>query len=227
MAATDSESRPGPSVALEELDEILDRIAATSSFSSVDLRKQVKAKYMEQILTNDVLSIIFRRLNSSEAKWMVRMVLKTYSQVHVPETLALQRFHFLLPDLLRFQNSFEAAVKLLQDATVRQMPTQVEEAEGPPRESAVRGLVPQIGIMITRPPYEKARSIKHCSQLAGQRRLCVERKYDGEYYQVHIGLSKGRDCIKIFSKSGKNSTNDCIGLHGALRHSLKLEHDDC
>jgi DNA ligase 4 len=86
MAATDSEPRLGPSVALEELDEILDRIAATSSFSSVDLRERVKAKYMEPIRTNDALSIIFRRLNSSEAKWMVCMVLKTYSLVHVPET---------------------------------------------------------------------------------------------------------------------------------------------
>ena len=132
---------------------------------------------------------------------MVRMVLKTYSPVHVPETLALQQFHFLLPDLLRFQNSFEAAVKLLQDATVMQMPTRVEkEVEGPLRESAVRGLVPQIGIMITRPPYEKARSIKHCSQLADQRRLCIERKYDGEYCQVHVDLSKSRDYINLLQK---------------------------
>jgi DNA ligase 4 len=132
MATTDSELRPGPSVALEELDEILDRIAATSSFLSVDLREWVKAKYMEPIWTNDALSIIFRRLGSSEAKWVVRVVLKTYSLVHVPETLVLQQFHFLLPDLLRFQNSSEAAVKLLQDATVRQIPTRVEkEVEGP------------------------------------------------------------------------------------------------
>jgi hypothetical protein len=29
---------------------------------------------------------------------MVRMVLKSYSPVHVPETLALQQFHFLLPN---------------------------------------------------------------------------------------------------------------------------------
>jgi DNA ligase-4 len=228
MAATDSELRPGPSMTLEELDEILDRIAATSSFSSVDLRERVKAKYMEPIRSNDALSRIFRILNSCEAKWMVRMALKTYSPVQVPETLVLQQFHVLLPDVLRFQNSFEAAVKLLQDATVRQKPTQVEkEAEGLFSESAVYELVPQIGIMITRPPYEKARSIKHCSQLAGQRRLSVERKYDGEYCQVHIDLSKGRDCIKIFSKSGKDSTYDRIGLHRALQDSLRLGRDDC
>jgi DNA ligase 4 len=97
MAATDSESRPALSVTLEELDEILDRIVATSSFSSVDLRERVKVKYVEPIRTNDELSRIFQILNSSEAKWMVRMVLKIYSLVHVPETLVLQQFHFMLP----------------------------------------------------------------------------------------------------------------------------------
>jgi DNA ligase 4 len=95
------------------------------------------------------------------------MVSKTYRPVHVLEALASRRFHFLLPDLLRFQNWFEAAVKLLQDATVGQMPTRVaKKVEGWPREIAVRGLVPQIGVMITQPAYEKSRSIKHCCQLA-------------------------------------------------------------
>ena len=91
---------------------------------------------------------------------MVRMILKTYSPVHVPETLALQQFHFFLPDLLCFQNSFEAAVKLLHDATVGQMHISAgKDVEGSIRESAVRGLVPQIGIMITRPAYAKARGL--------------------------------------------------------------------
>ena len=40
---TDSEPRLGPSVVLEELDEI---IASTSSFSSVNLKERVKAKYV-------------------------------------------------------------------------------------------------------------------------------------------------------------------------------------
>ena len=49
MAATDSESRPGPSIMLEEIDEILDQIAATSSFSSIDLRDRVQVVYTELI----------------------------------------------------------------------------------------------------------------------------------------------------------------------------------
>ena len=56
---TDPEPKPSPDVTLNEIDTALDRIAATSSFSSLELSR------------------IFRRLHSSEAKWMVRMLLKT------------------------------------------------------------------------------------------------------------------------------------------------------
>jgi DNA ligase-4 len=68
MAATDPEHRPSPNVTLEELDEIFDRIAAISSFSSIDLRRRMKEKYAEPIRVNDTLSSIFRRLKSPEAK---------------------------------------------------------------------------------------------------------------------------------------------------------------
>ena len=228
MAATDSEQRPGPDVTLLEIDEILDRIAATSAFSSVDLKERTKEKYAEPIRINNALSGMFRRLNSSEAKWMVRMLLKNYSPVHVPETLAMQQFHFLLPHLLGFQNSFEAVVKLLHKPTICCMPYRVaKDAEGPLKEIADSELELQVGVMVARPIHEKARSIKHCCQLAGRRRMSVERKYDGEYCQIHIDLNKARDCIKIFSKSGKDSTRDRIGLHRALRDSLQLETADC
>jgi DNA ligase-4 len=57
--------------------------------------------------------------------------------------------------------------------------------------------------------------------------MSVERKYDGEYCQIHIDLSRASDSIKIFSKSGKDSTIDRIGLYRALRDSLELDTADC
>ena len=53
--------------------------------------------------------------------------------------------------------------------------------------------------------------------------MSVRRKYDGEYCQIHIDLNKVRDSVKIFSKSGKDSTSDRIGLHYVLRDSLGLD----
>ena len=118
-------------------------------------------------------------------------------------------------------------MKLLGKTTIRRIPAQVtKDIKGLLREFTVHELVPQIGIIITRPAHEKARSIKNYYQLTDQRRQSIKRKYDGEYYQVHVDLNKGRDCIKIFSKSGKDSTNDRIDLHRALRDSLRLENID-
>ncbi|EEY18025.1 ATP-dependent DNA ligase domain-containing protein [Verticillium alfalfae VaMs.102] len=36
---------------------------------------------------------------------------------------------------------------------------------------------------------------------------------DGEYCQVHVDLSKGSRSVQIFSKSGKDSTQDRVGIH--------------
>ncbi len=86
MVATDPEHKPGPNITLEELDEILDRITTISSFSSIDLRRRMKEKYVELIRVNDALSSIFRRLKNPKAKWMIRILLKDYSPVRISET---------------------------------------------------------------------------------------------------------------------------------------------
>ncbi|KAK7219336.1 hypothetical protein V2G26_007339 [Clonostachys chloroleuca] len=81
--------------------------------------------------------------------------------------------------------------------------------------------------MAARPIYDKARSIRHCCQLASTRRMSVERKYDGEYCQIHIALNESGTPIKIFSKSGRDSTIDRIGIHRPLRDSLGLNTIEC
>ncbi|KAH7117213.1 hypothetical protein B0J13DRAFT_652792 [Dactylonectria estremocensis] len=228
MAITDSESRAGREVTLEELNDILDQIAASSSFSSASLRERVITKHGRSIRADDLLSKVFRVLQSSETKWMIRILSKNYSPARVPETLVMSRFHFLLPDLLRFQNSIPAAVGLLGNPTIRHMPIQPSvDTCDELKEVASRELEPQAGIMTARATYEKARSIRHCCQLAGPRRMSVERKYDGEYCQIHIDLNKSGADIKIFSKSGRDSTSDRMGIHRALRDSLELDTAGC
>ncbi|KAH8800802.1 hypothetical protein F5884DRAFT_626186, partial [Xylogone sp. PMI_703] len=196
ISITDCESRHSPDVTLEELDDALDQIAATLAFSSASLRGKVKEKHGQPICTDDLLSGVFRALKSSEAKWMVRMLSKNYSPVCVPELLAMRHFHFLLPSLLTFQNSFEAAVKLLDEPTIGSIPFQVaSDAEGALTEIASDDW--------------GDRSMKRQEALL---RMSVERKYDGEYCQIHIDLSKA-NYIQIFSKSGKDFTSDRRGLH--------------
>lgn len=55
----------------------------------------------------------------------------------------------------------------------------------------------------------------------------MRRKLDGEYCQIHIDLSKGKDCTQIFSKGGKDSTRDRSKLHDAIGDSLQIGKPTC
>ena len=66
--------------------------------------------------------------------------------------------------------------------------------------------------------------------MLGGRRWVLERKYDVEYCEIHIDLSHSfnpLDSITIFSKSGKNSTNDRRGIHQTLVDCLRLGKSSC
>lgn len=155
------------------------------------------------------------------------MLLKNYSPIHIFEKIAMQYFHFHLPDLLNVQDSFEAVVKLLCESIIARIPVRVTaDTECLLRELVIDHMRSQIKTMIMQSEHDKMRSIKHCSQLAGSRRMSVERKYDGEYCQIHIDLSKEMKSIQIFFKSGKNSTSNREELHSAICESLRLETAD-
>jgi DNA ligase-4 len=87
---------------------------------------------------------------------------------------------------------------------------------------------PQVETMISLPVFEKARSITHCCHLLGGQEVSVERKYDGEYCQVHVLSSSGCESrVTIFSKSGRNSTVDRKLLLPTIRTCLDLDTPDC
>ncbi|KIW13493.1 hypothetical protein PV08_08681 [Exophiala spinifera] len=213
----------GP-VTLEEIDRALFQLAANSAFSSPEIRN-----YKNSQTQGDILAPIVRRLKSSEAKWLVRMVLKRYTPVQLPERTVLRSFHFLLPHIMAVRNSIESAVDVLTLKELQGIPANPSPAD----ESWILRLcahyiIPGLGAMITRTSFVKARTIKHCCNEARNRTMSVERKYDGEYCQVHIDLTKEVSSqIQIFSKSGKDSTRDRIRLQPALRKGLRIGEQDC
>ena len=215
---------PRRDVTLEEIDSTLSQIASNSAFSSFEIRQQADGRNHDQLLAP-----ILRRLSSCEAKWLARMILKSYLPVQVPERTAMTQFHFLLPSVLSIQDSIAAAIDFLAQPDVSQLPHDPEsDAANAFRKTMLKSIKPRLGIMVKRQPYEKARSIKHCCEMANKRLMSVERKYDGEYCQVHIDTSlTPASCIQIFSKSGKDSTDDRVRLHGAIRDSLQLGRPGC
>ena len=211
--------QPGKEVTLEEINAALDEIAANVRSSAPTLR--ASATFSNTV---DILTPVLHRLRSMEAKWLVRMLLKSYHPVRIPEEVTMQQFHFLLPDLVTLQNDFGAVMDTLNQAEIMQLPKRVSKADAIVLRKRLAGhLVPRIGVMIRRQAYQKARSIAHCCQMSGSKIMSVEQKYDGEYCQVHIDMSKNpSERIQIFSKSGRDSTQDRIRLHYAIEASLDL-----
>ncbi|EEP79119.1 conserved hypothetical protein [Uncinocarpus reesii 1704] len=209
-------------VTVEEIDLALAKVASRSRFSGPTVRYQHSA-----VDVDDTLSPIFRRLSSRDAKWFTRLILKDFNPVIIPGQLILRNFHFLLPKLLLFQNSLEGALKFLAQEPISEFPPRPEaQYANLLGRVALPLLKPKVGVKVGRADFYKARSLKHCCQMVGGRVMSVERKYDGEYCQIHIDLSKA-DCIQIFSKSGKDSTVDKRGVHDTLKESLRIGRSDC
>lgn len=209
-------------VTVEEIDLALGMIASRCRFSGPQVRRQKTAVDVE-----GALSPLYRRLSSRDAKWLTRMILKSYPVV-LPQKYTLDRFHFLLPYLLQFQDTFEGALQILSSEPMNHFPSRPD-----PRLAAnlcsiaLEHLQPCPGIKIGRPEYFKARSIKHCHQMAKGRRMSIERKYDGEYCQVHIDLMNKQNPVQIFSKSGKDSTADRFRIIPTVEESLQMGTAKC
>lgn len=155
------------------------------------------------------------------------MLSKNYTLVCITELLAIHQFHFLLLSLLAFQNSLEAAMKLLGKLIIRFIFFKViSDVKNSLREIANNEFRPQVGMMIGRPAHEKARNSKHCCQLINQRQMSVKWKYNSKYCQIHIDLSKA-NYITIFSKSRKDFTNDRKTIYKVLRDCLFLNKAGC
>lgn len=211
-------------VTVEEIDLAMHRLAAASHFSGPGVRVTSSVSSSDPMA---VLGPVINRLPSRDAKWLTRLILKDFATVLVPEYFTLRSFHFLLPELLDFQSTFDAAVGTLRGPVLDGYPAcPDQESERLLRKHATSGLVPKIGVKVGRPRFEKARSISHCVNLVGKQCWSVERKYDGEYCQIHVDLSKDQP-IQIFSKSGRDSANDRRTLHQALHESLSIGQPGC
>ncbi|KAJ5853392.1 hypothetical protein N7534_005935 [Penicillium rubens] len=213
----------GQELSVEEIDRAMAMIASRCRFSGPHARRNRTAVDVEE-----TLSKLYRRSSSRDAKWLTRMILKSYSPVVFPEKYTLKKFHFLLPQLLQLQNSFEGALEMLASDPINHFPPNPDPQTAKSLSAvALQHMRPRPGIKVGRPDYYKARSIKHCHQMANGRRMSIERKYDGEYCQIHVDLSNKYTPIQIFSKSGKDSTADKDKIIPVIEETLRTGFPDC
>ncbi|RCI15953.1 hypothetical protein L249_2062 [Ophiocordyceps polyrhachis-furcata BCC 54312] len=208
-------------VTVEELDALLNGLASASRWSSPAIRRSHKS--VAQGNRGDI-ERIYRRLEPREAKWFTRLILKNFQPVILDSNVVFTCCHPLLPSMVKIQDDFAAAIRMLRHVKGDLL-----------RESALAALAdrtvllplkPQVGIKVGRQNWLKARSIKHCFNL-GHGRMSIEEKIDGEYCQVHVDVTAKRPLVQIFSKSGKDSTEDRRALHGAIYESLRIGRPGC
>lgn len=212
-------------VTLNEVDNALATVAARCRFSA----PKVRAREMDQDEElGRALESIYRRLQSREAKWFTRLILKDFSSLELPENLIYACVDSRLRVAMQMYHDFESAIFELRSLPASQM---IDPASGGFTQHCVNDahlLPPKIGIKLGPPKWIKAKGgVKHAVSIIDGRTMSVERKHDGEYCQIHIDLSKGEDCIQIFSKSGKDSTEDRKGVHQAIKDGLRVGQPNC
>ncbi|KAK8058730.1 hypothetical protein PG994_009178 [Apiospora phragmitis] len=206
---------PEREVTVEDLEEVLTRVAAGCRFSSPAIRASYTSRNPQS--DNQILGQFFTRLSPRDAKWFARLISKNYQPIVLEERVVLRSYHALLPRMLKVRDDLQIATDYLQHV-----------GSSPSDPKVIASLMkPALGTKVGRPPWLKARSIQNCLDMMGQRQVSCEQKIDGEYCQIHIDLSKPHDSIQIFSKSGKDSTQDRRRLHPAIRESLRLGDPDC
>lgn len=174
------------------------------------------------------LEAIYRRLPARDAKWFTRLVLKDYQPLIFDAHLIYRACNPILPCILKIRDDFTEALEAIAVARGSLLPTKTMSTGG--AGSAVQNarrvlaaIKPKVGVKVGRQQWHKGRSIKHCIDMGGQsasgsRRMSVETKMDGEYCQIHVDMSKSKgQRIQIFSKSGKDSTEDRQGVKPCVK----------
>ncbi|KAK2019685.1 ATP dependent DNA ligase domain-containing protein [Colletotrichum eremochloae] len=208
-------------VTVEEIDSALNSLAASCRFSSPAVRASQPRSSSHR---DEILGELYLRMQAREAKWLTRLILKSFQPVLLDPGHVYHCYDPLLSNILKVQDDFSAALSLLQN--LKREPSFRRGMEDKKRDMLMKHLTPVLGVKVGRPYWLKGRSIKHCMKL-GHGRMSCEKKIDGEYCQIHVDLTKGFKCIQIFSKSGKDSTNDRAALHGAIHDSLNIGNPNC
>jgi DNA ligase-4 len=223
MKKYDGTFKKKSTTSIDRVDMLLTQLAAKYRFSDPSIRQQ-RDWHMR---TDDELKSIITRLDSWEAKWFVRLILRDYPTAALDETYVYEQYHFLLPDLLKFQNDYHAAFGMLKGELSIYPSVPEPSRRTSMRIEASQQLKAVVGVKVGRPPFHKAWSFKNCFQLTGKRAWAAEVKYDGEYCELHVNLDDAANDIQIFSKNGKDATADRQLLQQTIRDALRIGKADC
>ncbi|KAJ8097399.1 ATP dependent DNA ligase domain-containing protein [Lipomyces tetrasporus] len=225
--AEHSRPRHENAVTVNEVDTLFMNFASTCKFSRSDVYKSSKFRVTmtdgRTVRISELLRPILVRLQSFEIKWLIRMTEKDMQPVILPVDECFHALHFALPSLQSFHSDLTVAVKLLfkepYDAFLP-LPAPVMTKLPQYIDGVLNWLKPTVGVPVRIPSCYKARKFSDVQTECKFEVAWAETKYDGERMQIHLSIDP--PFIKIFSKSGRESTDDRARVHEAIRKALRI-----
>ena len=89
---------------VEEVERSLNHVASVCKFSSSSIRGRLLPRHGDA-----VAELVFQKVESIQAKRLVRLILKDFWPALIPEMTARREFHSVLPDCLMERNSLAHA----------------------------------------------------------------------------------------------------------------------
>jgi ATP-dependent DNA ligase len=209
-----SEHAAAPTLIIFEVNALLDTLASDANEST--------------------LNKLFRCMTSLECKWITRIILKQLA-LNIEPKFYFYAFHgwyifevklvcFLI--LLRMWKVYEmksdlekacnAIVQIIADGYTSD---RLEKGDSFAR-IASKYFQPELGTCISVMQCDRGKGIPQIAAKLKDKTAYVEVKYDGERVQAHFNADWAEKLV-IFSKSGRNSTINRIGIKPYLLHSLQ------
>ncbi|KAI0630766.1 hypothetical protein C8Q77DRAFT_1135097 [Trametes polyzona] len=232
MAESSTKHASGMSIA--RVDSLLAGLASTCAFSADSTRKSFSGfrRTREAILTE-----LYNSLTPSECAVLTQIILKDLRPLLYPiprsashYTSALLEYKSNAVTMLTKEAAMHAWDPSGRMSLIFRMRANLEEAalafesfangEGLPQ--------PTVGVPIQIPKCVKGQGPAHSLKaLKRADKVWVETKYDGERAQIHVWFDDdGVPHIRIFSKSGRDSTLDRAGVHTVIYNALRIPRPD-
>ncbi|KAI0742007.1 hypothetical protein C8Q80DRAFT_1260737 [Daedaleopsis nitida] len=216
-------------VTLEEVDALLTELAAKCAFSEASAR--ASSGPAPRRPREAILKTLYTSLSPAQAAIVTQIILKDLRPLLYPipsdavhYTAALLRYKSNALSILTREMALRAwdpsgrlGVIYKNRADLKEA-TRIYDNLRPGDDLPA----PQCGTPIQISKCVKGQGTAHALRaLKGARRVWVETKYDGERAQIHVQLdSRGAPHIKIYSKSGRESTLDRSGIHNVIYGAL-------
>ncbi|KAI5999562.1 DNA ligase/mRNA capping enzyme [Pisolithus albus] len=223
FATPGTEEKTGPK-SLQEIDALLDELAATSQFSD----KFFREAYPSPRSKTTILRALYDSLPATDAAYLTQIILKDLRPLlYSPPTTSTSRilldYNTRSKQILtmeQFMVLWDPSKMLLQMYKVR---ARLDEAAmGFEAGGILVQARPRCGVPIEVPKSAKGRCPQHALELLDScDRIWAETKYDGERAQIHVSYSSdGEMNISIFSKSKRDSTLDRVAVHPIIKEAL-------